>query len=293
MNVQILFFIFSTYEGLISLRLEPGVREVGMGGVGVSSAQGPAAVYFNPARLSSTGLSISHTQWILDLHHSSAFLAQPLGEWRVGVGLRNFSYGSVELRDSIPSPEPIAHFTPQDFTGFLSLSRVLDPHTRVGISGRVYYEKIYRHQDWGIGADFGLLYELKEGVGLGFALCDFATPMRLGKEEFRLPTRTRLGGSWGWSLGRVGLELASDLEYYFYSQDLRLGVGGEARLQGIELRAGYRLLRPSWGEYRLLSTGGLRAGVGFRVGRLRLDYGYQPFELDLGAAHHLSLRIDG
>jgi len=85
---------------------------------------------------------------------------------------------------------------------------------------------------------------------------------------------------------RNAVLLSMDLGYGIADRTPRVGAGLEyAPVPMLVLRAGYR-----WRGESLDVTGitGLTAGAGFRLGRLGLDYAYQPFG-DLAVSHRISL----
>jgi hypothetical protein len=272
-------------SGLASLKIVPGVREAGMANTGVASAQGPQAIYFNPAAISRYNkfqANLYYAKWLLDMHHQSLFVVRPMKIFNIGFGVVNFSYGNVENRDNKPTEEPIGYFNPQDYSFFLTLSRALDNRTAIGVSGKFYYQKIFDKTTSGGGVDFGLkFFDVMPQMALGFSIINFGTTMRFIREKFWLPTEAKAGASYNLPLGNQNLNGALDLSYFPYDKKFSAGIGVEFDLNDfLFLRGGVR----PFSETDKIST-----GLGIKLSKFRLEYSFSPFTYDLGTTHRFSL----
>ncbi|MEO0079627.1 MAG: PorV/PorQ family protein [candidate division WOR-3 bacterium] len=271
-------------EGFASLKVLPGTRECGMGGVGVASAFGPQAVAWNPAATASVPVfaaSVNYVKWILDTHHQSLFLVRNLKRLNIGLGLASFSAGRFEFREDVPTEEPVGWFAPTDFTGYLNVATALGPKGELGVTGRYFYSKIMTYQAAGPGLDLGMRLRPVKGLVVGASVVDFGKWLSYHRDPFWLPTRGRLGVCYELPFGENRLILACDGSYFFFSRTAGFQAGTEFQLGRIlALRAGYDLLA---------RANHLNFGFGLNIGDFRIDYSLAPLCYDLGAAHRLSL----
>lgn len=271
-------------SGLASLKIVPGVREAGMANTGVASAQGPQAIYFNPAAISRYNnfmANLYYAKWFLDTHHQSLFVVRPLKIFNIGFGVVNFSYGEVENRDNKPTEEPIGYFNPQDYSFFLTLSRALDNRTAIGVSGKFYYQKIFDKTTSAGGIDVGLKFDVMPKMALGFSIINFGSTMRYIREKFWLPTEAKAGASYNLPLGNQSLIGALDLSYLPYDKKFSAGIGAEFALNNLLfLRAGVSPFS---------ETGKISSGLGIKLNKFRLEYSFNPYTENLGATHRFSV----
>jgi hypothetical protein len=271
-------------SGFSSLKIVPGAREAAMAGTGVASAQGPQAVYFNPAaisRYSNLLANIHYAKWFLDTHHQSLFVVRPTKLFNIGIGIVNFSYGKVENREDKPTDSPVGYFNPQDFSFFLTLSRALDDRTAIGVSGKFYYEKIFSYTASGGGLDVGLKFNLLPSMSLGFSVINFGTMMRFQREKFPLPTEAKIGANYELPLSNKHLIGALDISYFPYEEKLSACIGVEFALNNfLFLRGGFRPLSES---------GKISTGLGVKLNNFRIEYSFSPYTYNLGATHRFSL----
>lgn len=285
----------SGYEGFSTLKIGVGARELALGGTGVADAPGANASYFNPALIARSREfqgHLSYTRWFLECQRSAGFVVRPLDRFNLGFGVVGFDAGRLEYRADIPTEDPQGYFGAQDLACFATVAARLDPKTTGGISLKVYYQKVYLESATGAGLDFGLTYALTPRFRWGLSLTNFSTLLALRYENYSLPTTARLGCSFALP-GPLPVTLTEDLSYFVNSKDLKSSTGAEIAIQRmLFLRAGYRILSRFENRYRLLDpTQGLSAGLGLRVKRLRLDYAFVPYRLNLGATHHLSVNF--
>ena len=273
-------------SGLTSLKIVPGVREAGMANTGVASAQGPQAIYFNPAAISRYNkflANLYYAKWFLDMHHQSLFVLRPMKIFNIGFGVVNFSSGKVENRDNHPTDEPSGYFYPQDFSLFLTLSRALDNRTAIGISGKFYYQKILDKTTSGGGVDAGLKFDVMPKMALGFSIINFGSTLRFIREKFWLPTEAKAGVSYNFPLGNQNLTGALDLAYLPYDKKFSAGVGAEFALNNfLFLRGG---LRP------FSETGKISSGLGVKLNNFRVEYSFSPYSENFGTIHRFSVGL--
>lgn len=282
----LLFFLNLSFagSGLASLKICPGVREAAMANTGVASAQGPHAIYFNPATISfyhNFLANIYYAKWFLDSHHQSLFVTRPTRIFNIGFGVVNFSYGKVEHRDTKPTDEPIDYFIPQDYSLFLTLSRALDDRTAIGVSGKFYYQKIFDKTVSSGGLDIGLRFDIMPKLSLGFSIINFGSTLRYLREKFWLPTEAKAGVSYKLPIGNHYLIGAVDFSYLPYDKKFNNGIGTEFGLNNfLFLQGGVR----PFSETNKIST-----GFGFKLTNFRIEYSFSPYTYGLGVTHRFSL----
>lgn len=282
----LIFSIAFGESGFSSLKISPGTREAAMAGAGVANALGPQAIYYNPAAISqytSLSANLYYAKWFLDTHHQSLFIVRPTKLFNIGIGVVNFSYGEVENREDKPTEEPIGYFNPQDYSFFLTLSRVLDERTAIGVSGKFYYQKIFDQTANGGGVDVGMRFNLIPNMMLGFSVINFGTMMRFQRESFWLPTEVKAGLSYDLALIENGLIGSCEISYFPYDKKVNLGVGAEFGFRKfVFLRAG---IRP------LSETNKISVGIGIKPNNFRIEYTFSPYTYNLGITHRFSVGI--
>ena len=277
---------FAGPTGFSSLKILPGVREAGMAGTGAASAFGPQAIAVNPAAGVGTdgfAATASYAKWILDTRHQSLFVARRFPALCIGLGLASFSAGQFEYRIK-PTEDPDSTFTPTDFTAYLNLARRIGDKVQVGLTGRYFYTRVYEDDATGLGIDGGVRVTPTRRLTVGASVVDFGKTMYYVREEFRLPTRGRLGASYDFIPFEHGrLTVAADGSYFLNSEAAGAAAGLEfAWSEVVALRAGYDFLS---------EANHLNFGLGLRAGLFRFDYSFAAMNFDLGGAHRVSVGI--
>lgn len=287
------FTAFANLSSFSSLKIIPSAREQAMGGAGVIAAIGPQAMYHNPAltsELNAFAINFNYNKWFLDTYEQSIFLVRPLRALNLGFGMVGFNAGPLELRPNFPTDEILGEFNPVDFNFYFNLSRKIGTANdafSLGVSGRLYYSKIYDETATGYGFDAGISYHPIPDLRVGFAIVNFGTQMRYISEKFSVPRRFATGADYLIKLNHnpnsPTLKLTSDLSYLYYEEKFNSNSGLEFILSDkYFVRAGYKLSgQPSH----------ITAGIGFIVKNLRVEYVLTPNQFDLGSNHHISLSL--
>jgi hypothetical protein len=270
-------------DGFASLRLGADARTGAMGMTGTAQAGDGTAGYWNPASLA----YLQRNDAVLSLHSwiqgvQSEFLGMAAGGERHGFGLYVLytQVGDIEYRVT-PSPEPIATFTAHEAATGLSYGRQFGSRFSVGVTLKALYEKIFIDESVGIALDAGFICRLRSGgPRLAAVIQNMGFTGKLRDQSIRLPFTGRLGLEWPFRFMGGSLILAAegekarDLPFHFHSG---VEYGWKQR---IFLRLGY---------VTGYDSRDITGGVGFRWGRMRLDYQYMPFRQGLGEAHRVSL----
>jgi len=255
-------------------------RPVAMGEVFTAVADDSSAISWNPGglgRIQSFQALATYDLGGYGLGVSYAAAACPLGSGVGGVSLSVCSYGEYDLRD-------IAGFktgtdSATDLAAGLAYA-VRNPGFLGGSTG-LAVEAV--HEAVGgslIGLSAGSVIPVSERVSAGLAV------LHLGPQVggYSLPSQIRGGAAWR---TLANLTVAADAGYGLADRMSWMAVGGEyLPSPSIALRAGYKWVAQ---DQALEGISGLNAGVGFSIGRIGLDYAFQPYG-DMGLSHRISIR---
>lgn len=169
-----------------------GARAMGMGGAQVATAEGPTALYWNPAAITTmpySGVEFTHTNWLLDsnIEHVGAVLA--LGDaGHVGLSVTSLNYGEIEVT-TIDYPEGTGErFTPMSLAVGVSYARSLTDRFAVGGTVKLVREQIKSMAASGAAVDLGVTYQTAfHNLRIGMALHNFGTSMQMSGTDLRLP----------------------------------------------------------------------------------------------------------
>jgi hypothetical protein len=268
------------------LEVGPGARAAALAEAVVASPEGPSGAWWNPAGAGTDGggVELMHANWWVDgttaQHIATTFRTGKIG-W--GASVHHVGVSNLELRDG-PSSTPIDYFDARDFALGVTVSAPLYREIHAGLSVRYLSEDIFTYHSNGWSLDAGLLWTdaVSGALDLGAAVrhlgdiegsagtgSDLPTTVSAGI-RFRLPLKMETPPALLVEVAKV-----SDL-----NPSVRFGA--EVCLLGaLDLRAGWR----SGYEGQSLSTG---FGITWR--HWGLDFGYSPFEDDLGSTQRFSLR---
>lgn len=293
-----IFTASNATQGYASLKIAIGARESAMGESGVAGANSATSIRWNPALLAGGGiydLSLHHTRWLVGTSQSSLFLKRSIGPAAIGVGLIYFSGGEIELRDSVPSTEPLATYSFSDLSLAFGGALEIVKGTKVGLMARYYSERLWNYFGSSWGLDAGMSFSPLQGLNFGVSMVDLGFDVRLKGEVFKPPMTIRAGGSFEreWSKN-LATSFNLDFHYRPYDGDPGIRSGLEFRLFKIlALRAGVKLLYSDGEKIQLIPpTEFLTFGAGIAHKGVSVDYAFVPYqEMDLGFTHRISLNF--
>jgi hypothetical protein len=258
-----------------------GARAVSLGEAFTAVADDATAGYWNPGGLAQlAGINAVAVYDIAGagLGISNVSVSMPAGIGVVGAGVTILSFGDYVVRDATGVRLGTAGMT--DVAG--TISYALAHPAWVGLPGStgLTLEMVRETVGGSVGAfTIGSLIPLNGGLTLGWAAQHIGPRV----QAFSLPGVARIGGVYAFS---ESFRTAADTAYSLSSREVWLSVGAEASIQHtFTLRAGYKWRNgdQGWG-----GTSGFAAGAGLQVGRLGVDYAYQPFG-DLATSHRIAL----
>ena len=283
------------------LRAGVGARAAAMGNAYTALAEGPEAVYWNPAGLawdqrpalntmvstlslnrqfSYAGLVLA---WDADAPTSNARRSvlpptRGVGAW--GVGWLSFSLGD-DFEGRTDDTASFYTFGDHQNAYLISTGRTVFPWLALGITGKFYERTLDQFQSNGEGLDLGSLLLLGPQVRLAIQAQDLASNIAWStgyQEQVPLTLRANLA-AWTWK-DRL---LFSGQAEAVQGRQVTFGVGSELKIaQLLSARIGW--------QQDGLTLGG---GISLEMGRLKgnLDYAYLPDPLEQGNTQRLSLEI--
>jgi hypothetical protein len=187
--------------GLLSLRMGIGAREAAMGGAGVASSEGAAAVFWTPGNNVfadfETGLALQHHRYLGLFNHESAAVAHRVGKGVLGVTFMGFYSDELDRYGTEPVGVPEGTFKPYDVALGVSYAHPIGESFAAGMTAKLIYEKIDRYSDTGFAFDFFLTHKaMIEGLVFGASATNLGVDITLNAEPFKLPTAVRIGAAW-------------------------------------------------------------------------------------------------
>ena len=277
-----------------------------LGNAYVSVADGPQALYWNPAGAASATTresGFTYMDYLQGYKARTLSYLQPIGRTIIGVSLNYMDMDNFDFRDEWGHQLPEVGVPVQNFVGGISIARgFINQKLQIGgtakyITERLYNGSGYNHYD-NIGFDVGAKLRLVNWLGLGAALVNIGD-----KDE--MPNGLRLGAD----LDTRYFTISG--EYTKYKDDnARYGVGlavhiPEDLLQvaRFDLRIGYYTrentginTEDSWvKEVGLQETSRVSFGFGIYSSELfgygaSIDYAVTPFGA-LGTSQQIAVSV--
>lgn len=272
--------------GLTFLQLGVTAREQAMANVGVASATGAAANYYNPALLNSgekSGILFSQSLWLLDTYSSYAATAFNYGQSALGFSLTWLTVNDIPIRTR-PTESPEGTFAAQNLALSASYAYSFSNRFTLALTSKFLYERIFIDDATGVAFDLSGLYALSSDFRLAAALQNLGGMNALSSESSRLPTLLRAGAAY--LLAFSSLESRILLEanaVVVFSDATVFNLGAEFEFRDIFwARAGLTLGQAS----RNFS-----AGAGIKWNSFKLDYAFVPFSDQLGSANIFTVQF--
>ncbi len=272
------------------LKIGVGARAVGMGEAQAAAAEGPEALYWNPAGLavnSRRAVSFTHNEWLEDVRYEYLGLSYPL----FNLGTIGFSAGRVGMGKLTGRDEEgnyTGEFGASDMVLSLGYARRLFNFLAVGAAAEYISSKIEDESASAFAGSVGAVGELPlPGLAVGVSASNIGGEMKFIDKGDPLPLALRGGVAYLLPFGGENNELmvAVDAVKFNDRDDVMVNTGVEYWfMKTIAARAGYK------GNY---DEDGLTGGLGFKYSPtanlgLLADYAYADMGL-FGATHRISL----
>lgn len=274
--------------GLAFLKLGVGGRASAMGEAYVAVSNDATSMFWNPAGLSYIGraeIAFTHTEWLQDISHDFLAFAFPGLGGGMGASVYTSSIDGIERR-TIPSSDPLGTVEARDLALTVGYARQVSDKLRAGISVKYLYERIYVEEATGYAFDIGVSYQPFESPFRAAGVIQNVGRMgELHSQSIKLPTMFRIGAAYSLGLGELagGLLLSADA-VKVVENDVSGNFGVEVRaLEKLAFRFGYQTGA---------SESAFASGFGLQLNRVTLDYGYKPFDSELGDTHRFSFRFE-
>ena len=277
------------------LKIPVGPRSIAMGEAGTASADGISAIWWNPGALSgleAPEATFMYNQWLSDITEQFSAVAYPTKRWGT-LGLSFYRLGSPSFQGYDANANPTSSEDAADMSLGISYARGIQcgesGRLGLGLTTKGIEEDLAGVQAQTYALDLGAKYEVDSGlpawierIAVGLSAQNLGPELTFDQESAPLPRAYRAGMSFtGESLSdyyTLALDGIKPVDGRFYA-----GFGGEYWLRKLlALRAGYQT-QQDIGQ-------GIRAGVGFKIHGIQLDYAWASFG-DLGNTSRISLTL--
>ncbi len=254
------------------LKIGVGARAASMGEAFTALADDGTSLYWNPAgliQIKQRELSATYNLWFQGISQGYVSFGFPCLGGSVGLGANYVDMGHIEGRDE--QGNPTGDFGASDvhlFAGYADKFKNIS----WGITVGWLKDTIQKDTKTTFLGNIGLLYPLSERFTLGAVAQNMGS--ELGTDP--LPLTFKIGAASKSETLTLAVDVAKpqDNEIYYC-------LGAEWWLRNVlALRVGYKT-NQDIGQ-------GLTAGMGYKFGRICLDYAYVPYG-DLGDTHRISL----
>jgi hypothetical protein len=272
------------------LKIGVGARAVGMGEAQAGAAEGPEALYWNPAGLavdSHRAVSFTHNEWLDDVRYEYLGLSYPL----FNLGTVGFSAGRISMGDLVGRDEQgnyTGDFGASDMALSLGYAGTFFKFLSVGAAAEYISSKIEDESASAVAGSVGALAALPlPGLSAGVSASNIGGEMKFIEEGDPLPLTVRGGLAYTLPFGGEtnDLMVAVDGVKFNDNDDVMVNTGVEYWfMKTIAARVGYK------GNY---DEDGLTGGMGFRYSpaaklALLADYAYADMGV-FGATHRITV----
>jgi len=298
LNVAVLLALAGTLKAEVTsaafLKIGAGAEAAALGGAYAAKAEGPNAIYWNPAGLagSERAVTLTHTALYNEASHDfAAFSAKGLGG-NVGAAITWLSYGSLSGRDI--NGLSTDGFSAEDMALSLAYASSYNEKLSLGVAGKYIHSRIGGDSDGGFALDAGLKWLTPiKNMKAAFTAQNLGPEFKFAGNKAPLPLAWDLGASYT-GINKLELSLDGRTRPKDGDDELCLGAGYKVA-KALVIRAGYNSKAAksaksddTKGLKALDNLRGLSAGFGVEISNFKLDYAFTPYG-ELGNAQRLTL----
>ncbi|NQV40813.1 MAG: PorV/PorQ family protein [Candidatus Marinimicrobia bacterium] len=284
------------------LKISPDPRIASMGGAYAAISQGTASLYGNPAALvyqQGLGTFISQTDYMFDTQHTSVAASWGFGGFAVGVYGMSIDYGSIAVTnianlgfvDGVFNPGLTGESLTLGATDMgIGLSQQLTDKFSYGLITKYVTEDFSVASEDVVAWDLGVLYNSGfKSIILAATVRNFGPQVKYETQSYPLPQTMNIGLSSHIMGADSPLLVESPTHDLLMTVDLvqprdyaqQFNVGMEYSFRDlVYARTGYRI------NY---DTEGFNFGLGFKLKRVALNYGYSDYGENLSGVHRFSI----
>ena len=278
------------------LKIGAGAEAAAWGGAYSASAQGPDAIYWNPAGLAGAdrAVTLTHTALYEEASHDfAAFTAKGFGG-NLGAAITWLSYGSLNGRDI--NGLSAGGFSAEDMALSLAYARSFNKDLNLGVAGKYIHSRIGGESGGGFALDAGATWATPvKDLKAALTAQNLGPEFKFSGDKRPLPQTYALGASYA-GINKLELTLEGRTRPKDGDDELCLGAGYKAA-KGLVLRAGYNSKAAKAGKSEdtkglktLDNLRGLSAGFGAELNTFKLDYAFTPYG-ELGNAQRITLSV--
>lgn len=316
-------------NGAQFLQLGAGARALGLGDAYGPIAEGPDAIYWNPAGLAAlkrAELSYTRTELLAGLHHDFAAYAIPVSALKgtLAASFTHFSQNSLPILTN--ANINLGKFSPYSDAFALAYAHQFEigerhsarnreyfkekwnipgvnrPFTEenepwtgtlmTGISMKVINETIYQRRTFALALDAGAIYRPVglEQLSLSFAMRNFGTKEKFNLQVENLPMEIDVGAAYNLQWDRARLLPVIEAAFPYYGSPYgKVGLEYRSEISRFTSTS-LRIGYKTAAAPGLNPLAGLTVGAGARYRRLNLDLGFQPMA-QLGNVYRMTLGL--
>jgi hypothetical protein len=205
------------------LLIPVGTRAAGLGGAITATAGDATAMYWNPGALASvttTGLTVEHSQWIADLQHTFVGFTMPAAGGTLGLSVIALTMDDMEETTFEQQMGTGRMFGAASYAAGVSFARYLLPDFSIGGTVKYVHERIMNTSSNSFAVDIGTSYVTPfDGIRFGVRIANFGSKMNLDGDD--LITTVDIDPTAEGNNNRINAKLATRS----YSLPLMLQVG--------------------------------------------------------------------
>ncbi|HAM35893.1 MAG TPA: hypothetical protein DEB40_08360 [Elusimicrobia bacterium] len=308
------------------LALGAGGRALGMGEAYGPVAEGPEAIYWNPAGLAALkrpAFIYARSEFMRFFHHDFAAYAQPVAALRgtLAASFARFSQDSLPVVTNAnettgsfsPHGEAVAVAYALDLgaVGLQAPAREYFREVRtrrgyyrtrvreresssgrvlLGVAAKFVNETIYTRNSAAVAMDGGVLYRpaVSEDLRLSLSFRNVGSRQNFGRENEDLPAEAGMGAAYGRKSKQGYLLAAFELGLPYYGNPYGKAGVEYRRYFSPGMSAALRLGYKTLTATDLNPITGITGGIGIGYKKYTLDFGFQPMA-DLGETYRMSI----
>lgn len=273
------------------LKIGVGARAAAMGDAAAALAEGPEALYWNPAGLATLerrAVSFTHNEWLADVRYEYAGFSYPFP----AVGTFGLAASLVTMGDLVGRDEQgnyTGNFSASDLALTVGYGRRLWSFLAAGLTAEYVSSKIEAEEANTFAGGAGVTVNPPlRGLSAGVSVAHAGGEMTFVEEGAPLPLAVRGGFAYQLPFGGNNHRFTVAADALKYRDTDTYGNAGVEYwlLNAVALRGGYKF------NYDL---DGLTAGMGFRYApaaalALGADYAYGHMG-DLGSTHRVTVGV--